>query len=137
MVGRGGADEGVLSGAGLVLRVLRVLRVGLSSGARVRSIAEETRMSFDGISSSSSSSSTPDESYILKISINGKEATLEANTTLGLLRGLTTFGQMWYEWKGVKYLLEVPVQVVDKPAFVSDLCFSMRVCDEGWEWEAV
>lgn len=133
MVGRGGADEGVLSGAGLVLRVLRV---GLSSGARVRSIAEETRMSFDGISSSSPSS-TPDESYILKIPINGKEATLEANTTLGLLRGLTTFGQMWYEWKGVKYLLEVPVQVVDKPAFVSDLCFSMRVCDEGWEWEAV
>ena len=44
---------------------------------------------------------------------------LSANTTLGLFRGLTTFGQLWYDWDGTTYTLEAPINIVDSPAYVS------------------
>jgi hypothetical protein len=48
-----------------------------------------------------------DESYHLSVPLKG-EATLEANTSLGLLRGLATFEQLWYNCPdGVSVLLNL------------------------------
>jgi hexosaminidase len=58
-----------------------------------------------------------DEAYTLTVPSDGSVATLEANSTLGLFRGLTTFGQLWYEYDGVTYTLEAPIQIHDAPAY--------------------
>jgi hexosaminidase len=60
-----------------------------------------------------------DESYTLMVPTNDSMATITANTTLGLLRGLTTFNQLWYEQEGTTYTLEAPIEITDRPAFVS------------------
>lgn len=39
---------------------------------------------------------TRDESYVLTVPADGSAATISANSSLGLFRGLTTFTQMWY-----------------------------------------
>ena len=60
------------------------------------------------------------EEYALKIPPDGSSATISANSTLGLLRGLTTFEQFWYDLNGAAtYMLEAPVSIVDSPAFAS------------------
>ncbi|KAG5732634.1 hypothetical protein E4T56_gene16912, partial [Termitomyces sp. T112] len=38
-------------------------------------------------------------------------------STLGLFRGLTTFGQLWYDLNGITYTLQAPFDIVDSPAF--------------------
>jgi hexosaminidase len=60
------------------------------------------------------------EAYSLTVPEDGSAATLKASSTLGLLRGLTTFGQLWYEFDDVIYTLETPLQIEDSPAYV---CF--------------
>jgi hexosaminidase len=60
-----------------------------------------------------------DESYTLDIPQDGSDASLVANTTLGLLRGLTTFSQIWYHYKEWTYTMEAPFRIVDEPHYVS------------------
>lgn len=89
-----------------------VLTINVESHAPVRSIADETTSPIENKS----------ESYSLNIPKDGSPATIVANSTLGLFRGLTTFGQMWYASGlqaslGGKYILNAPVKIVDEPAF--------------------
>jgi hexosaminidase len=57
------------------------------------------------------------EGCTLRVPTSG-HATITANSTLGLLRGLTTFSQMWWTADGKVYLLDAPVEVNDAPAYV-------------------
>ena len=63
-----------------------------------------------------------DEAYTLTVPADGTPAVVRANSTLGLFRGLTTFGQMWYALPGAgkdaaPYALGVPVWIEDSPAY--------------------
>lgn len=87
------------------------------SSSSVKSIAEETALPVE----------KRDESYILKIPSDGSAATLAANTTLGLLRGLTTFGQIWYQYENSVYSIEAPFDIRDAPYYVSTISVSMVV----------
>ncbi|KAK7054363.1 Glucosamine-6-phosphate isomerase (Glucosamine-6-phosphate deaminase) (GNPDA) (GlcN6P deaminase) [Paramarasmius palmivorus] len=59
-----------------------------------------------------------DEGYSLSVPSDGSVANITSNTTLGLFRGLTTFGQMWYDLDGITYTISAPVTIVyDAPAF--------------------
>ena len=64
---------------------------------------------------------TRDEAYILNIPSDGSPATLSANSTLGLFRGLTTFSQVWYTYDSSIYTVEAPIYISDFSAFVR--CF--------------
>ena len=59
-----------------------------------------------------------DEAYTLNIPSDGSPATLSANSTLGLFRGLTTFSQIWYTHDSKVYTVEAPFVISDSPAFV-------------------
>ena len=60
------------------------------------------------------------EGYSLSVPTDGSSATLAANSTLGLLRGLTTFTQLWYYVDGIVYTYEAPISIPsDYPAYVS------------------
>jgi hypothetical protein len=59
-----------------------------------------------------------DEAYSLVVPADGSGAVLSANSTLGLFRGLTTFGQLWYTASGTVYTLGAPVAIQDSPAYV-------------------
>lgn len=81
-----------------------------NSSGDVKSISEEAVQELG----------TQDESYTLEIpSSNGGNAVLNANTTLGLFRGLTTFEQLWFYLDGTIYTLQAPVQIQDTPTYVS------------------
>jgi hexosaminidase len=58
------------------------------------------------------------EGYTLTVPADGSGAVLKANSSLGLLHGLTTFGQLWYSWKDNTYSLSAPIQITDAPAYV-------------------
>ena len=108
VVGRATADAAVIAHAS----TLQSLSISLTEDAAVRPIAVEAIVPFESRS----------ESYQMNIPHNGRQATLTANSTLGLFRGLTTFTQMWYSSSSGKYLLDAPIDIVDMPAFVrSDL----------------
>ena len=80
------------------------LQHSLASGAHVQSITEsESRLEIG----------TRREEYVLNVPDDGPLATLSANSTLGILRGLTTFEQLFYEWSGDLYTLEAPVDGCD------------------------
>jgi hexosaminidase len=103
---RGASSSGVVSSA----HTLNSLTISLSKGSgTVKSISEDA-MAGLGVA---------DESYTLQVPQNGGTATLIANTALGLFRGLTTFGQLWYDLEGTTYTLEAPIQIRDAPAYVS------------------
>ena len=74
---------------------------------------------------------TRDESYTLNIPSDGSPATLSANSTLGLFRGLTTFSQIWYTHNSSIYTVEAPISITDSPAFVRHFLFqsSLNVDD--------
>ncbi|KAJ7776765.1 N-acetylhexosaminidase [Mycena maculata] len=57
------------------------------------------------------------EGYTLTVPSDGSGAVLKANSTLGLYRGLTTFGQLWFDWDGTTYTLSAPFQISDAPAY--------------------
>lgn len=59
-----------------------------------------------------------DESYILSISEEGA-ANLSANSTFGVLHGLETFSQLFYEHSCGKawYLVNAPIQIEDSPIY--------------------
>ncbi|EON63851.1 hypothetical protein W97_03079 [Coniosporium apollinis CBS 100218] len=58
-----------------------------------------------------------DESYSLTLTEDG-EATIEAETSIGLVRGLTTFTQLFYKHSaGGAYTPFAPVEIEDEPKF--------------------
>lgn len=106
VVGRGASDSHLISGA-KSLSSLTITHT--ASNGTIRSISDEAK---DAIESR-------DEAYTLTVPGDGSTATLSANSTLGLYRGLTTFGQIWYDYNGATYTLEAPIQIQDAPAYVS------------------
>ncbi|KAG9103168.1 N-acetyl-glucosamine-6-phosphate deacetylase [Ceratobasidium sp. 370] len=58
---------------------------------------------------------TRDEAYTMSVPEDGSTATITANSTLGLFRGLTTFTQLCYD--SYTYTVEAPYTIVDKPAY--------------------
>ena len=104
VVGRSAADASVVETA----RTLTLLVLSLQLGSPVRSIVEETNQPV----------TSKLEGYSLSISHNASSAMLVAQSTLGLLRGLATFEQLWYDYNGTNYLLNGGVEIVDQPAFV-------------------
>ena len=107
VVGRGSSDSSAIACA-IQLHSL-VVSLTPNSGD-VRSISDEAKNDLE----------SRDEAYTLSVPDDGSAATLKANSTLGLFRGLTTFGQLWYEYDGTTYTLEAPIQIQDAPAYV---CF--------------
>ncbi|KAI0354793.1 N-acetylhexosaminidase [Trametes cingulata] len=103
VVGRGASDSSALQRA----PTLRSLQLSLEPHAPVRSITEEARLPIG----------TRSEGYSLHIPADGSTASITANSTLGLLRGLTTFEQLWYEFSGQVYTVEAPVSIADSPAY--------------------
>ncbi|KAH0586461.1 hypothetical protein H2248_007693 [Termitomyces sp. 'cryptogamus'] len=104
VVGRGQNDSTAIAQA----LELSHLTISLSSTIAPRSIAEEAILPLG----------TRSESYSLSIPSDGSPATLRADSTLGLFRGLTTFTQLWYDFEGVTYTYQAPVKIVnDTPAF--------------------
>ncbi|EKM49790.1 glycoside hydrolase family 20 protein [Phanerochaete carnosa HHB-10118-sp] len=104
VVGRASADKAAVQDA----KALPSLVLAVPQGAKVNSIADEAIMPLGSRS----------EEYTLTIPSDGSPATLTANSTLGLFRGLTTFEQFWYDLDGAAtYTLEAPVSITDFPAF--------------------
>ena len=104
VVGRGDTDASKLNSA----PSLNNLNLVLTSRSNVfASIAQEAIKPIE----------SRDESYTLTIPTDG-DATLRANSSLGLFRGLTTFSQLWYLSGGTLYTLEAPITINDKPAYV-------------------
>ncbi|KAH8085996.1 N-acetylhexosaminidase [Cristinia sonorae] len=78
-----------------------------SAAAAVTSIAEEAVKPIG----------TRSEGYTVHVPADGSPATITANSTLGLFRGLTTFEQLWYTSAGGQvYTLESPVEITDFPS---------------------
>lgn len=111
VVGRGASDTASFHKA----KTLSKLTLSLEKGAKWTSITSEAQKAPEA----------RDEAYQLTIPSDGSPATLIANSTLGLYRGLTTFGQLWYEHSGTTYTVDAPVKIEDAPAYV---CFFSRGC---------
>lgn len=106
VVDRGASSAGVVRAA----KSISSLTVSLTSTGKgpVKSISEEAIVPLE----------SRVEGYTLVVPADGSAATLKANSTLGLFRGLTTFGQLWYELNGNSYTLQAPFNIVDSPAYV-------------------
>ena len=104
VVGRGSVDAQAVSKA----KSLSKLTLLMGKGAAVHPIATEAQKAPEA----------RDEAYVLDVPEDGTTATLSANTTLGLFRGLTTFTQMFFYNDGTNYLLNAPVHIEDSPAYV-------------------
>jgi len=103
---RGASSSGAVKSAAILQSLL--VKLSQHSGS-VKSISEDA---VAGLGAS-------DESYILWIPADSGIAILTANTAIGLFRGLTTFGQLWYNSDGLTYTLIAPIHVSDSPAYVS------------------
>jgi hexosaminidase len=105
VIGRGANDASAIKSA----KQLSSLTVSLTStNGKVLSISEEAMGLLE----------SRDEAYSLTVPGDGSAASLTANSTLGLFRGLTTFGQLWYEYGGATYTLEAPIKIHDAPTYV-------------------
>ncbi|EAU86214.2 beta-hexosaminidase [Coprinopsis cinerea okayama7 len=93
----------------------------VNEGATLSSLVLSLRNPPDKIQSISVESVKPledrNEVYSLNLPSDGSPATITADTTLGLLRGLTTFEQLWYwvddDRDGVVYTYQAPVVIKD------------------------
>lgn len=112
VVGRGDADKGALGKA----KTLSKLTLSLAKGATAHTITSEAQKPIE----------ERDEAYVLDVPADGSGATLTANSTLGLFRGLATFGQLWYQSGSTTYSIEAPIHIEDSPAFVSVFVFASR-----------
>ena len=112
VVGRGANDSSIIAGA----KSLQSLKLSLTEGAEVQPISFESVKPLG----------TRKEEYTLTIPEDGSEATLAANSTLGLYRGLTTFSQLWYYYNGVTYTIVAPIEIVDAPAYVSIFVVTLK-----------
>ncbi len=99
---RGASNADVISGAPALESLV------LSVTGEIKSISEEATAPLE----------SRVENYTLSIPSDGSAATLTAQTTLGLLRGLTTFSQVWYATAGSIYTVEAPFDIEDSPAYV-------------------
>jgi len=100
---RGASKAGKISSA----PTLPSLILSLDSQAKPRTIAHEATLAVENRK----------EGYALNVPTNGSPATLTAATTLGLLRGLTTFSQIWFQLGDNTYTHKAPFKIVDSPAF--------------------
>ncbi|THU82938.1 N-acetylhexosaminidase [Dendrothele bispora CBS 962.96] len=94
----------------------------VSSAPALSGLALSFDSGFSGDVRSLSDEATDDlesrvEGYSLTVPADGSQATLKANSTLGLFRGLTTFSQLWYELNGTTYSVEAPIEITDEPAY--------------------
>ena len=107
IVGRGANDSAALAHAPSLARLTLALT---PNSPPIKSIMEEATKEITKRS----------ESYSLTIPDTDQGvATLTANSSLGLLRGLTTFEQLWYQVSGTIYSYQAPVKITnDSPAFV-------------------
>lgn len=103
VVGRGDADVAAIQDAPSLSSLKLIL-----NAPNILTIAQESIKPFE----------SRDEAYILTVPTTG-DATIQANSTLGLFRGLTTFSQLWYVSGDDIYTLEAPIAINDKPAYVS------------------
>lgn len=105
VVDRGASSAGAVKSA----KSLKTLSVSLlPTAGPVNSISAESVLPLE----------SRREGYTLVVPADGSDATLKANSTLGLLRGLTTFGQIWYQLGNNQFTLEAPFNIVDSPAYV-------------------
>ncbi|KAH9044042.1 N-acetylhexosaminidase [Lactarius deliciosus] len=104
VVGRGADDLPAVRHAKALSGL--TLRLGSTSGSP-RPIATEATLPLG----------SRVEAYSLVVPADGSAAVLSANSTLGLLRGLTTFAQLWYTANGTVYTLSAPVNIQDSPAY--------------------
>ncbi|KIJ54523.1 glycoside hydrolase family 20 protein [Sphaerobolus stellatus SS14] len=102
-VGRGANNTAAVKSS----KQLNSLTLSLNKNAKVQSISTEAVADL----------TQRKEEYSLHIPSDGSAATLTADSTLGLLRGLTTFGQLWYELNGDTYTMLAPISITDAPAF--------------------
>ncbi|RDB14630.1 Beta-hexosaminidase 2 [Hypsizygus marmoreus] len=101
-------DRGASSARAIrAAKSLSSLTLSLSTKGKVRSISEEAVVDVE----------SRIEGYTLTVPANGSGASLKANSTLGLFRGLTTFGQLWYDWEGTTYTLQAPFDINDSPVY--------------------
>lgn len=107
VVDRGQSDKASAQKA----KSLSKLTLSLEKGATLKSITDEAQKPIE----------SRDEAYTLTVPADGSAATITANSTLGLFRGLTTFTQLWYEVDGMTYALDVPISIQDSPAYVCTL----------------
>lgn len=108
IVGRGANDSAVLNTAPSLVKLTLALN---ANSPTIKSIMEEATKEIG----------TRNEGYSLTVPAkNQGVATLTADSSLGLLRGLTTFEQLWYQVSGKIYSYQAPVQISnDSPAYVS------------------
>ena len=112
-VGRGSNDTSVLKHA----PSLPGLMLTLTEGKSASPIAKEAVLPIGSRS----------EGYSLSVPTDGSSATLTANSTLGLLRGLTTFTQLWYYVDDIVYTYEAPISIPsDYPAYVSSFAEQLQ-----------
>ena len=90
------------------------LTISLESTENVRSISDEAKDRLED----------RQEGYTLEVPDDGSDATLTANSTLGLFRGLSTFSQLWYDLEGKQYSVVAPISIKDSPAYVSSMVTS-------------
>lgn len=105
VVGRASADRAALQHT----KELTSLTLSLTPGSPINSVFDEAIKTVG----------TRSEEYVLRVPANGSPATLLANSTLGLLRGLTTFEQLWYFANDQIYTIGAPIAISDSPAYVS------------------
>ena len=107
IVGRGANDSTALTNAPSLAQLTLALA---PNSPPIQSIMNETTKEITGRS----------ESYSLTIPDTDQGvAILTANSSLGLLRGLTTFEQFWYQVNGTVYSYQAPVDITnDSPAYV-------------------
>lgn len=114
VVGGGQTDASKLTHAAS----LRTLKVSLAgSGKRILSIAQNAQLPLE----------SRIEAYTLSVPSDGSTATLSAESTLGLFRGLTTFTQLWYTYDHTIYTITAPISVQDKPAYVRANCILVGI----------
>jgi hexosaminidase len=104
VVDRGASSANAIKSA----KSLPSLTLYLTSQSATQSIAAETTVDVE----------SRIEGYTLTVPADGSGATLKANSTLGLFRGLTTFTLLWYDWQGITYTLQAPFNIADAPAYV-------------------
>jgi len=107
VVGRGRNDSVALPHAPTLARLTLALT---PNSPAIKSIMEEATKEI----------TTRSEAYSLTVpNTDQGVATLTASSSLGLLRGLTTFEQLWYQVSGTIYSYQAPVQINnDSPAYV-------------------
>jgi len=93
----------------------------IESAKKLRSLVVSSKDSKPIAAEARAPLGTRDEAYTLDVPSDGSPATLSANSTLGLFRGLTTFSQLWYTYDSAIYTVEAPISISDSPAFVR--CF--------------